>query len=779
MKKILLLSALMVWIGISANADPVKVGNLWYEILDAEAKTAEIVANPDGTPYANVRNTWFATSVEINGETYTVETVGEGAFEGASFSPYANSSGVATFYMIGLPMSVIKKDAFKDITSTDGNVTGMRFITNPVSGNVTGSSKLTYVAPGAFRGAHIRGFVSSGTGSNYKHNVAFTSDGAPVLYDNVNKEIIAATADLRADISMGTNGQYGSYATSCTFISEIVSVADYAFWGNSHIKTLNMNEGLTNIGQQAFHGMTALQTVNIPSTVTTLAVDAFEGCTAIANLTCSTTTPPTGVVFEDAVYARIAESGNITVPDEALEAYKADENWGRFWAASAPKMYIAGDFTNWQDGKLEMTESDGAYSITVNGITDGQEFKFIEGDGENAVWYGGNSETTPYYVHADWCTDIDLIVEGGVNFAVVGGGDLTFTISADKKLTVTGWPEPANELYLAGSMTDWQNGKEAMTLNAETGKFSITREMAAGAEFKFIDQEGAWIGGDADGNFVVNEAQVAEGVELSLLLNGGNNFQIPVAGTWTLTVDKSTMKLVISGEWPNPKYTVTVADGIENGTVEVDKAEAEEGETVTVTATPIDRSYLLKSITVTPETLDLLVEVDENGQFTMPADNVVVTAEFEPVPPVESEVTFTAAPANGTVAVYVNNEPIESGTAVAEGTQVMVVLTPAEGYKVATFTVETVDEQPAPGLRRARVPITDEGENTYSFQMPGEPITLNVEFIEDASTGISDLNAAAGQVTYVNVMGQTANRPFNGVNIVMQGGKAIGKLVIR
>ncbi|MBQ7689798.1 MAG: hypothetical protein IJT30_01200, partial [Muribaculaceae bacterium] len=90
--------------------------------------------------------------------------------------------------------------------------------------------------------------------------------------------------------------------------------------------------------------------------------------------------------------------------------------------------------------------------------------------------------------------------------------------------------------------------------------------------------------------------------------------------------------------------------------------------------------------------------------------------------------------------------------------------------------VETVDE-PAPGLRRASVPVTDEGENTYSFQMPGAPITMNAEFTENIITAISDLNAAEGQVTFVNVMGQTSSRPFNGVNIVMQGGKAIGKLV--
>ncbi|MBO4871694.1 MAG: leucine-rich repeat protein [Muribaculaceae bacterium] len=111
--------------------------------------------------------------------------------------------------------------------------------------------------------------------------------------------------------------------------------------------------------------------------------------------------------------------------------------------------------------------------------------------------------------------------------------------------------EPGAKMYLAGSMTDWASGKEAMTLG-EDGKFTITKEMEADAEFKFINENDEWIGGDADGNFIVQKEQVEEGTELSLLLDAGNNFQIPVAGTWTLTVDPENMKLVISGEWNEP-----------------------------------------------------------------------------------------------------------------------------------------------------------------------------------------------------------------------------------
>ncbi|MBR1804087.1 MAG: hypothetical protein IJ775_04195, partial [Muribaculaceae bacterium] len=547
----------------------------------------------------------------------------------------------------------------------------------------------------------------------------------------------------------------------------------------------------------------------------------------------------------------------ITVSADSLDAYKADPNWGRFWAApaEAPKMYLAGSFTNWADGKLEMTADDnGGYSVTVQGVEQWAEFKFIEGDGDAAVWYGGdtNGGGDKYGVHPDWCTDIALTGgDAGSNFQITSGsGDLTFTISADKKLSITGWAAPANELYLAGSMTNWGEGKLAMTLG-DNGKFTITQAMEAGAEFKFIDQDGTWIGGDADGNFEVQREQVVNGTELSLLLNAGNNFQIPVAGTWTLTVDKETMKLVISGEWALPKYAITIDENIENGTVTADKAEAEEGETVTLTVEPYD-GYELGTLTYTVEggepvaiennqfvmpaanvtvtatfnnvqpifysitvaesengtvvadktdaeegeTVTLTVTPDEgyelgtltytiegaepvaieNNEFVMPAAPVTVTATFTEIPPVMSTVTFNAEMENATIVVKAAGEVIESGAEVAEGTLVTIVVTPDEGYMVESVTVETTaSDTPEVGngapARRAAVDVTP-GDEGYTFTMPAEPVTINVTVAQIPITGVNDLRVSDNDgVRYINPMGQVSNRPFQGVNIVIDGDK--------
>lgn len=73
------------------------------------------------------------------------------------------------------------------------------------------------------------------------------------------------------------------------------------------------------------------------------------------------------------------------------------------------------------------------------------------------------------------------------------------------------------------------------------------------------------------------------------------------------------------------KYNVSVAEGIENGTVAVDAAEAEEGATVTITATPAE-GYELEAISVKNGEAD--VEVSAENTFIMPAANVVVSATF-------------------------------------------------------------------------------------------------------------------------------------------------------
>ncbi len=109
-----------------------------------------------------------------------------------------------------------------------------------------------------------------------------------------------------------------------------------------------------------------------------------------------------------------------------------DQQWLPF------NTFLAGTFTNWEEGKLAMTQAaDGSFSLTVNGVADGDEFRFIDYDG---TVYGALSDAA--VVGLGQSENIVMSADGQ-NFVVSGSGDLTFTLSPDMKLTITGWDRDA------------------------------------------------------------------------------------------------------------------------------------------------------------------------------------------------------------------------------------------------------------------------------------------------------------------------------------------------
>jgi len=92
-----------------------------------------------------------------------------------------------------------------------------------------------------------------------------------------------------------------------------------------------------------------------------------------------------------------------------------------------------------------------------------------------------------------------------------------------------------------------------------------------------------------------------------------------------------------AGSTPTPPptpiyYTVNVAEGITNGTVQVSPVQAEEGVTIAVTATPAT-AYELATLTYTYD--NATYDIDQTTmQFVMPAADVTVNATFTMLPPI-------------------------------------------------------------------------------------------------------------------------------------------------
>lgn len=126
------------------------------------------------------------------------------------------------------------------------------------------------------------------------------------------------------------------------------------------------------------------------------------------------------------------------------------------------------------------------------------------------------------------------------------------------------------------------------------------------------------------------------GAEAALVVLANSSVTYPAKFTITATdypdvviqVDKKGAATATIVQDTPAEYTVTAATDIENGTVKVSATSAKAGDTVTVTATPAD-GYELDTITVTGAN-GTAVAVNDS-KFTMPAENVTVSAAFKEI----------------------------------------------------------------------------------------------------------------------------------------------------
>lgn len=195
---------------------------------------------------------------------------------------------------------------------------------------------------------------------------------------------------------------------------------------------------------------------------------------------------------------------------------------------------------------------------------------------------------------------------------------------------------------------------------------------------------------------------------------------VAAGGNWYVVKGVSmTLKEVIIS------YSVDIAEGIENGTVEVSAKKAAAGEEVTITATPAE-GYELVSVSVKGVKSDIAVQVvtDEvTGEmsFTMPNDAVVVSATFKEI---AYPITYAIGMQNGTV-----EGPVES----VAGEKVTLTVTPAEGYELENLTITCAESQ-----NEINYDVVD-----YSFTMPKEGVYIIATFVQ--TTGIDAASAAKGK----------------------------------
>ena len=157
------------------------------------------------------------------------------------------------------------------------------------------------------------------------------------------------------------------------------------------------------------------------------------------------------------------------------------------------------------------------------------------------------------------------------------------------------------------------------------------------------------------------------------------------------------------------KYSITVDPNITNGEIMNFPSEAAAGDQVDLFVTP-ESGYQLVAGSLKVNGDASIVEPNGINQykFSMPAEDVVVTAHFELIPTTTYAISIATDIENGTV--------VANPTMAAEGTPVTLTVTPAPNYQLV-----------AGSLKYNGIDVT-ETAGTYTFIMPGEDVLITAQF---------------------------------------------------
>ena len=177
-------------------------------------------------------------------------------------------------------------------------------------------------------------------------------------------------------------------------------------------------------------------------------------------------------------------------------------------------------------------------------------------------------------------------------------------------------------------------------------------------------------------------------------------------------------------------YNNVTVNPSDHGTVTSDQATAAKGTTVTLTVTP-EKGYGLNSLTVT-DSDNQSIEVSNDYTFTMPDDDVTVTADFKALEQTLNASLYGAQYGSYTVkvndgeAVSVSGNGSTEITGVKTGDSITVTFSPAENGRIDEFYYSYFEDGTS---YKELHHESDVANNSYTFTMLAASPTVFVKFV--------------------------------------------------
>ena len=341
MKKLLFM--LLAFLPLSIWADPVKIGDLYYE-LDEASCTATVTSHPNEGGYSG--DIVIPSTVEYGGITYNVTQIGYYAF--------SHCSGLLS---VTIPNSVtcIEMEAFLGCS----NLTTIEI---PAS--------VTSIGENAFAGCSSLISMSVNSG-----NIIYDSrDNCNAIIETESNTLISGCQNTIIPTSVTSIGKGAfrgiSSLTSIVIPTSVTTIGDEAFTECTGLTSINIPNSVTSIGGEVFNGCSNLSSVNIPNSVTNIGSGAFRYC---ANLT--TIDIPNSVTnLEEYLFDGCSSLTSFIIPSSV-----ATIGGGVFWNCNGlTSIYIPSNVISIGEGFY------GDYSLTFIIVDDNNQY-YDSRDNCNAI----------------------------------------------------------------------------------------------------------------------------------------------------------------------------------------------------------------------------------------------------------------------------------------------------------------------------------------------------------------------------------------------------------
>ncbi len=323
-----LLAILFLMVGAKAFAYDAEINGIYYNFSGTKATVTYLYYESSNSPsYSG--NVVIPASVTYNGETYTVTSIGERAFQNCyrltsiTIPESVTSIGEGAFYgCSGLTSITIPESVTSIGEGAFSYCSGLTSVTIPEGVTSIGSSAFSNCS--GLTSITIPESVKSIGSSAFYDCSGLTSITIP--------EGVTSIGNRAFEGCRGLTEVYFN-ATKCTTMG---SYDKPVFNNCTSLATLNIGDNVQNIPAYAFYNCSRLTYITIPEGVTSIGSSAFRNCYRLTTITCLNPTPPvcgSGIFFSED-YVRdpydVYTYATLHVPMGSDELYGSAYEWRYF-----------------------------------------------------------------------------------------------------------------------------------------------------------------------------------------------------------------------------------------------------------------------------------------------------------------------------------------------------------------------------------------------------------------------------------------------------------------